>query len=875
MDFKKLKTGFLFSILLAAFNIVYSQTILTGILPDSVMTSAGNPYLVQGDVTIVSSSTWTIGEGVIFKFSDGTQISGNDIKFVVNGTAANPVYFTSVRDDSVGNSDDNGDGDASYGRRGRWDGIFLSQNSKVTMKHAHFKYGGADNGNNDAFLYLNAADTSLIDSSVFEMSEYHALHFENCAAKVTLNACSLRSNGQYGIYVRDADSTAIKGCWFHDNDYRAVYIGNGNTDMSSPNFGDTAVTGTGLNRFFNNAFGNFYTNVSPLVTLKAENNYWSDTGSVNQDIDIINGSFTIYNAHTYTIKPVADPDLHPPAQPGSFTAAPGATGGTIKLSWISPQEDTGASPSGKPAKSYLIKYDTVSFADINNAAFTAVVPKPLAPGAAEEFYQVNLIADTMYYFGIQAQDEYGNAGQTAFASARTGTGGAGTNVSDTIIVNTTWTVTGSPYYITEYYFAVNEGCTLSIEPGVLVKYRNDRFFDVKGTIIAKGTAAAPIIFTSANAADGKGSNIGMQIFNTAAACTLSHCVFEKGGRSSWANLTINSQSGTDRKILIDSCVFQNGTSYGLNLGKMQDLTVYNCSFNNFDNAAIGMSMGCGATFSNISAANCWVNGYSIKTGSGNNSTGGDSVQISWLDKDLYYRFGADYYTVTAGDTLNIGPGVTVKWERTYTSRYLTVNGLLRAVGTGTEPILWTTDTILTPSNGNSRFAYIRCNNSTDSSLFVNNIFEKTDNQYGTIWCESSSPAIDSCIFRNSMGWGIYLSSASKPRIQNCTFTGNFYGAIYVGNTSTLQSDPLVGNNTAYGNGYNGIRISRDNHIMNSVWEADNIPYDIRTYEITVKTANTLTIEPGARIYMQDKTYNRLEFIINGRLDAVGTAAKPI
>ena len=70
----------------------------------------------------------------------------------------------------------------------------------------------------------------------------------------------------------------------------------------------------------------------------------------------------------------------------------------------------------------------------------------------------------------------------------------GTSVSGTISTDTVWSIANSPYTLTGNMF-VNNGVTLSIEPGVTV-YLNDHSLIVNGTLNACGTADNKINFVS-------------------------------------------------------------------------------------------------------------------------------------------------------------------------------------------------------------------------------------------------------------------------------------------------------------------------------------------------------------------------------------------
>jgi len=60
----------------------------------------------------------------------------------VQGTATNPVVFTSIKDDSVG-GDSNNDGSASSPSGGNWGAIRVLDGGSVTLNYTTVRYGGS------------------------------------------------------------------------------------------------------------------------------------------------------------------------------------------------------------------------------------------------------------------------------------------------------------------------------------------------------------------------------------------------------------------------------------------------------------------------------------------------------------------------------------------------------------------------------------------------------------------------------------------------------------------------------------------------------------------------------------------------------------
>ena len=112
--------------------------------------------------------------------------------------------------------------------------------------------------------------------------------------------------------------------------------------------------------------------------------------------------------------------------------------------------------------------------------------------------------------------------------------GATTNMSGTIATDTTWSWAYSPYVVTDNV-TVNSGVTLTVEPGVIVKFNETKGMTVKGRIVANGTSTARIVFTSIED-DSIGGDTGGD------GPTV-------GAKGDWAGITISTAtSGADSEM---------------------------------------------------------------------------------------------------------------------------------------------------------------------------------------------------------------------------------------------------------------------------------------------------------------------------------------
>jgi pimeloyl-ACP methyl ester carboxylesterase len=164
---------------------------------DTTWAKENSPYVINSTISVLSGATLFIGEGVVVKFGTGAilEIAG---KIEAQGSPSEPIYFTSIKDDSVG-GDTNNDLDGSLPGMGDWDYLLINQgDSTSNMNNIVERYsnqglvlydGGSvvsDNFNSDngiiafgsegSFSNLTTTFLELYDGSIFNIEQSNIIN---------------------------------------------------------------------------------------------------------------------------------------------------------------------------------------------------------------------------------------------------------------------------------------------------------------------------------------------------------------------------------------------------------------------------------------------------------------------------------------------------------------------------------------------------------------------------------------------------------------------------------------------------------------------------------------------------------------------------
>lgn len=190
-------------------------------------------------------------------------------------------------------------------------------------------------------------------------------------------------------------------------------------------------------------------------------------------------------------------------------------------------------------------------------------------------------------------------------------------------VRGTWTVNNSPY-IADGGLTVSERDTLTIEPGVTVRFSGRYAFEIEGIMIAEGTEADSIFFVASNA--GPDAWIGLMLSSGRASnCRIAYCSVKhayrgiefnvaspkvtnssfsiiannglrlEGSRAEFENCNISNINGSgiaadeDSRLVVNGCTIYSCDDHGISVVGESQATITNCYIRGMNDHGINLN----------------------------------------------------------------------------------------------------------------------------------------------------------------------------------------------------------------------------------------------------------------------------------------------
>jgi len=741
---------------------------------------------VKGALPVNQGVTLLVQPGVVVKFMDDAHLIVYG-SLRAQGTPDQRIVFTSIKDDAYG-GDTNQDSGSSAPAPGDWTyvGFFDSSNdANCIIEHALIRYAGEHRGNRYGAIHLESASPSIMNNTISDSFWYAISANANSFPAVEGN--TFTGNQGNGLEIR-AGTVSTSGTWANTD---VVYSVTGVINVAES---ATLTLQPGVTvKFGDDVY------IEVFGTLKAQ-------GTLEQQI---------------VLTSLKDDTSGGDTNGDGESSAP-AAGDWTMIRFKDSSNDANS----------LVAHSVIKYAGEHRGnRFGAIHVEAASPTIAN-----NVLTDN-YWYAISA-----DVNSFPIVSDNTLKGNAGNGLeirNGTMSLSGTWKNDDIAYSVTGVV-TVKEGTTLSIDPGVIVKFNDNTYIDVFGTFRAQGTAKQKIIFTSIKDDTAGGDTNGDEGSSAPAASDWTMIRFRD---------TSNDASSVVEHTEIRYAGEHNKNRFGaIHLESASPTIANNLITDNFWYAISADVHSFPSVSGNQTSKNVG-NGLEVRQG-GMKSSG------TWENTDIVYSVTGPI-TVKEGATLSLEPGVMVKLGDDV---YFDVYGTFRAIGTDEHRVMFTAikdDSVGGDTNGDEGSSAPTAGDWTmirfrDSSNDTNSIVK-----HAVIWYAGE---------HNGNRYGAVHLEAASPTIATNLITDNYWYAI----SADANSFPIASGNELLRNVGNGLEVRSGEMKASGAWENTDIVY-VLTGAVTVRNTATLSIAPGVTVKFAENTY----IDVHGTLRSIGSAEQKV
>jgi hypothetical protein len=870
-------------------------------IPGSGSTVEADVFWIRNSISVNTGFTLTIRQGVVVKLDPGAYINvAGSLQCL--GTGANNVVFTSIRDDNVG-GDTNGDGGATLPNPSDWQSLYFTthtapDSSRLTFTQVRF----AGYGNHGGVTFTNCS--GRLTNCVLQRS-YFGVDCAGSGAPLLVDT-SVQASTLTPIVLDFTATPLFSNLVFSsaNNGYDAFGLRGGTlaSTVTLPKRGATV----GINPIPNVTYvllGGLTINagasltVNPGVVIKP-------LGGVGMSIYgnlTMNGTVT----DTITVTSISDDNFGQPLDTnnngsitapargdwGSLTFYQGATGSMnyCRFKFGS----NGASGGMLDITNMNLPVSNTILSDAGHGICIRGISAPVL-----NTVQINNCSSTPTLQSVSATPTYTNLSYLANALTALGLIGEAVGVDSHLTQQTLAGFANITYLVMNGYITMNSPATLTIDPGVVVKfYGSNTGLTINGALSAQGTGPSPIVFTSykddlyGNPPDTNGDGS----ITTPATGDWGYIYFGDTSNDLTCKITndrllygsyyccagtgvvwcVNASPTIDNDV-ISKC------NYGIRCEGNSAPSIQNDVIQNCTNAPILMSVQSDPTIAGDTFLTNGINGLALLSETlSQNSVLKYRPTVTFPAPNqttvfAYVPIGT--ITVPSGVTLSIQPKVVIKPSSSF--QLFDVLGALNAVGGtfGNRIVItsflddaWDGDTNAngsanTPAVGNWGNLYFE-DTSVDAQCLMRNVLFQfgANSQYGAITTVSASPTLKALEFFQN-GCALTCTGNSQPTCDSLTITNCTYLPIVL----SLISNPTFGSTMTFANnaytalGILGETIAQDVFTYPRVLGAgilNGMAY-VPTGNISIAFGAKWRVAPGTVIKMGRIYYENFGSLIN-------------